>query len=145
MIYCLAVNFFSIALLFNDYKKQNCINNYYYQRDLEPILIEKNFIVSGRNTIIHKIKKFDLLIVNPTYDTVIVSSRGIGIYKGPIPAKKSIAKKAYQEVVDLSASDIFGEGKMLLFVQALDNREYKIDYSKVGTPAFIKVHQDNYI
>lgn len=108
-------------------------------------MIEKNFIVSGRNTIIHKIKKFDLLIVNGAYDTVIVSSRGIGVYKGPIPEKKSIAKKAYQDVVDLSSSDIFGEGKMLLFIQALDNREYKIDYSKVGTPAFIKVHQDNYI
>jgi len=108
-------------------------------------LVDKNFIVSGRNTIIHKIKKFDLLIVNGEYDTVIVSSRGIGIYKGPIPQKKSLAKKAYQDVVDLSSSDIFGEGKMLLFVQALDNREYKIDYSKVGTPNFIKIHQDNYI
>ena len=108
-------------------------------------MIDKNFIVSGRNTIIHKIKKFDLLIVNGAYDTVIVSSRGIGIYKGPIPHKRSIAKKAYQEVVDISSAEIFGEGKMLLFIQALDNREYKIDYSKVGTSSFIKIHQDSYI
>lgn len=108
-------------------------------------MIEKNFIVSGRNTIIHKVKKFDLLIVNGTYDTVIVSNRGIGIYKGDIPIKRSIAKKAYQEVVDLAATDIFGEGKNLLFIQALDNKEYKIDYSKVGTKNFIKIHQDNYI
>ncbi len=108
-------------------------------------MIDKNFIVSGRNTIIHKIKKFDLIIVNGEYDALIVSIRGIGIYKGAIPEKRSLAKKVYQEVVDLSSSDIFGEGKMLLFIQALDNREYKIDYSKVGSPAFIKIHQDNYI
>jgi hypothetical protein len=108
-------------------------------------LIEKNFIVSGRNTIIHKVRKFDLIIVNGSHDTVIVSSRGIGIYRGDIPAKRSIAKKAYQEVVDLAAADIFGEGKNLLFIQALDNKEYKIDYSKAGTKSFIKIHQDNYI
>jgi hypothetical protein len=108
-------------------------------------LIEKNFIVSGRNTIIHKIKKFDLLIINDDYDVVIVSYRGLGIYKGEIPEKRSHAKKNYQEVIDVTASDIFGEGKTLLFIQALDNKEYKVDYSKVGTPSFIKVHQDNYM
>tara|TARA_B110000881_G_C18500789_1_gene476760 strand:+ start:352 stop:678 length:327 start_codon:yes stop_codon:yes gene_type:complete len=108
-------------------------------------LIEKNFIVSGRNTIIHKIKKFDLLIINDDFDAVIVSHRGIGIFKGAIPEKRSHAKKNYQEVIDLTASDIFGEGKTLLFIQALDNKEYKIDYSKAGTPNFIKIHQDNYI
>lgn len=108
-------------------------------------MIEKNFIVSGRNTIIHKIKKYDLLIINGDYDVVIVSSRGLGIYKGEIPEKKSIAKKNYQDVIDLESGDIFGEGKTLLFIQALDNKEYKVDYSKVGTPSFIKIHQDNYI
>ena len=108
-------------------------------------MIEKNFIVSGRNTIIHKIKKFDLLIINDDFDVIIVSHRGLGIYKGQIPEKRSHAKKNYQEVIDLTASDVFGEGKTLLFVQALDNKEYKIDYSKVGTPNFIKIHQDNYI
>lgn len=108
-------------------------------------MIEKNFIVSGRNTIIHKIKKYDLLIINGDYDVVIVSSRGLGIYKGEIPEKKSIAKKNYQDVINLESGDIFGEGKTLLFIQALDNKEYKVDYSKVGTPSFIKIHQDNYI
>jgi len=108
-------------------------------------LVEKNYITSGRNTIIHKIKKFDLLIINGENPVVIVSHRGIGIYKGEIPAKRSIAKKAYQDVVYIESSEIFGEEKTLLFVQALDGREYKIDYSKIETNNFIRVHQDNYI
>ena len=108
-------------------------------------MIEKNFIVSGRNTIIHKVKKFDLLIINAPYDVVIVSNRGIGIYKGEIPTKRSIAKKAYQEVIDIASGEVFGEEKKLLFIQALDSKEYKIDYSKAGTKSFIRVHQDNYL
>lgn len=108
-------------------------------------MIEKNFITSGRNTIIHKMKKFDLLIVNGDKSVVIVSHRGIGIYKGEIPAKRSLAKKAYQDVVYIESGEIFGEEKTLLFVQALDGKEYKIDYSKIGTNNFIRVHQDNYI
>ena len=108
-------------------------------------MIERNFITSGRNTIIHKMRKFDLLLVNGSNPVVIISNRGIGIYKGPIPRKRSEAKKAYQEVVDIGAVEVFGEEKTLLFVQALDNKEYKIDYTKVGTSSFIKIHQDNYI
>jgi hypothetical protein len=108
-------------------------------------LIEKNFITSGRNTVIHKSRKFDLIILNGGHQTIVVSHRGISPYNGPIPRKKSEAKKAYQEVVDLASIDIFGEEKKLLFVQALDNKEYKIDYTKEGTTNFIKVHQDNYI
>jgi len=108
-------------------------------------LVEKNFITSGRNTIIHKIKKFDLLIVNGEKPVVIVSHRGIGIYKGEIPAKRSIAKKAYQDIVAVESGEIFGEEKTLLFVQSLDGREYKIDYSKIDTKSFIRVHQDNYL
>lgn len=108
-------------------------------------MAERNFITSGRNTIIHKIKKFDLLIVNGENPVVIVSHRGIGIYKGEIPAKRSIAKKAYQDVVYIESSEIFGEEKTLLYVQALDDREFQIDYSKVNTKNFIRVHQDNYI
>ncbi|GLX77057.1 hypothetical protein tinsulaeT_03970 [Thalassotalea insulae] len=108
-------------------------------------MIEKNFITSGRNTIIHKIRKFDLLIINGAHPVVIVSNRGIGVYKGPVPKKKSDAKKAYQEVVDLGAIEVFGEEKTLVFIQALDNKEYKIDYSKVNTPNFIRIHQDSYI
>ena len=108
-------------------------------------MIDKNFITSGRNTIIHKMRKFDLLLLNGMHPTVIVSNRGIGLYKGEIPNKKSDAKKAYQEVVDVTSIDVFGEEKTLLFIQALDNKEYKVDYSKVGTPNFIKIHQQTYI
>jgi len=108
-------------------------------------LIEKNFIISGRNTIIHKIRKFDLLIVNGGHPVVIISNRGIGLYKGELPRKKSDAKKAYQDVVDVGAKEVFGEEKTLIFIQALDNKEYKIDYSKVGTKNFIRIHQDNYV
>lgn len=108
-------------------------------------MVEKNFITSGRNTIIHKMKKFDLLIVNGENPVVIVSHRGIGIYKGEIPAKRSIAKKAYQDVVYVESAELFGEEKTLLFIQALDGREYKVDYSKIDTKNFIRIHQDNYI
>lgn len=108
-------------------------------------MIEKNFITSGRNTVIHKNRKFDLLIVNGSKPVVIISNMGIGLYKGLIPKKRAEAKKAYQEVVDVAMSEVFGEEKTLIFVQALDNKEYKIDYSKVGTPNFIKIHQENYI
>jgi|TARA_R110002050_G_scaffold161821_9_gene291604 hypothetical protein len=109
-------------------------------------LAEKNFITSGRNTIIHKIKKFDLLIINGDDNPiVVVSHRGIGIYKGAIPEKRSLAKKAYQDIVNVESSEVFSEEKTLLFIQALDGREYKIDYSKINTNSFIKIHQDNYI
>jgi len=108
-------------------------------------MVEKNFITSGRNTIIHKMKKFDLLIVNGDNPVVIVSHRGIGIYKGEVPAKRALAKKAYQDVVYVESSELFGEEKTLLFVQALDGREFKIDYSKTNTKSFIKVHQDHYL
>jgi len=108
-------------------------------------LAEKNFITSGRNTVIHKIKKFDLLIINGDYPVVIISHRGIGIYKGEIPAKRSIAKKAYQDIVHIASSEVFSEEKTLLFIQSLDGREYKIDYSKAGTTSFIKIHQDTYM
>lgn len=108
-------------------------------------MAERNFITSGRNTIIHKVKKFDLLIVNGENPVVIVSHRGIGIYKGEIPAKRAIAKKSYQDVVYIDSSEVFGEEKTLLFVQALDGREFQIDYSKIKTKTFISVHQHNYI
>jgi hypothetical protein len=31
----------------------------------------------------------------------------------------------------------------LLFVQTINGKEYKVDYSKQGTPLFIKIHQEN--
>ncbi len=106
---------------------------------------DKNFITSGRNTIIHKNKKIDLLIINGAHPVAMVTHTGIALYNGIMPKKRAEAKKAYQEVVDVSAGEVFGEEKTLVFVQALDNKEYKLDYSKVGTANFIKVHQENYI
>ena len=94
---------------------------------------------------IHKVKKFDLLIINGEKPVVIISHRGIGIYKGEIPAKRSIAKKAYQDIVDIESKEVFGEEKTLVFIQALDGIEYKIDYSKEGTTSFIKIHQNHYM
>jgi hypothetical protein len=108
-------------------------------------LRDKNFITSGRNTIIHKNKKIDLLLVNGVYPVAIVSHTGINIYRGVMPQRRSEAKKADQELVDLSTPGVFGHEKTLVFVQALDNKEYKLDYSKIGTDNFIKVHQENYI
>ena len=42
-------------------------------------------------------------------------------------------------------NDVFGEVKTLLFIQAINNKEYKVDYSKKGTDLFIRIHQENYI
>ena len=108
-------------------------------------MLDKNYITSGRNTIIHKSRKFDLLIVNANNPVIIISHRGIGIYKGEVPSKRAIAKKAYQEVVNIATMEVFGEEKTLLFIQALDGREYKIDYSKKDTKRFIKIHQESYL
>ena len=58
---------------------------------------EKNFITSGRNTLIHKNKKFDLLVVNGSHPVAIVSHTGIDVYNGAMPNKRAEAKKAYQE------------------------------------------------
>lgn len=107
---------------------------------------ERPFLVSGRNTIIHKLKKLDLVIINGDSDPVVLVTRnGVKIFNEPVPANRVEAKERYLELVDIGSSDVFGESKTLLFVQALNNKEYKIDYSKVGTDIFIRVHQENYI
>lgn len=72
---------------------------------------EKNFITSGRNTIIHKIRKTDLIILNGGAIPVIVSNKGIMPYTGEVPRKKADAKKNYMEVIDLGSIEIFGEEK----------------------------------
>jgi hypothetical protein len=107
---------------------------------------EKPFLVSGRNTIIHKLKKVDLIIINDDEDPpVIVTRHGVKPFNEPVPANRAEAKERYMELVDISSTEVFGECKTLLFVQALNNKEYKIDFSKSGTNLFIRVHQDNYI
>ena len=107
---------------------------------------ERPFLVSGRNTIIHKQKKLDLVIVNNETDPVVIVSRtGVKIFTEEVPANRVEAKERYMEVVDISSSDVFGEAKTLLFIQAINNKEYKVDYSKKGTDLFIRIHQENYI
>lgn len=107
---------------------------------------ERPFLVSGRNTLIHKLKKVDLVIVNGDNDPVVIVTRnGVKIFTETVPANRVEAKERYLELVDIGSADVFGESKTLLFVQALNNKEYKIDYSKVGTDLFIRVHQENYI
>ena len=107
---------------------------------------ERPFLVSGRNTLIHKQKKLDLVIINGDSDPVVIVSRtGVKIFSEPVPVNRIEAKERYMELVDIGSSDVFGETKTLLFVQALNNKEYKIDYTKVGTELFIRVHQENYI
>lgn len=107
---------------------------------------EKAFLVSGRNTLIHKNKKLDLIIVNDDSDPVVMVTRNsVKIFSEAVPASRAEAKERYMEIVDISSSDVFGEAKTLLFVQAINNKEYKIDYSKAGTDLFIRIHQENYI
>lgn len=107
---------------------------------------EKAFLVSGRNTLIHKNKKMDLIIVNDDDDPpLIVTRHGVKRFEESIPTSRSEAKERYLELVDVSNIDVFGETKTLLFIQALNNKEYKVDYTKQDTDMFIRVHQDNYI
>ena len=107
-------------------------------------MTEKPYLVSGRNTLIHKIRKFDLLILNGNDDpAVVVNYKGIKVYTGKIPENKREAKMMDMELVDVTASEVFGDEKTLIFVQTLNGKEYKIDYSKAGTSMFIRVHQDS--
>ncbi|MCV2884798.1 hypothetical protein OE749_08830 [Aestuariibacter sp. AA17] len=107
-------------------------------------MTEKPYIVSGRNTIIHKVRKFDLLLTNGEDNPpVLVTHKGLKEYSGKIPDNKREAKMMDMELVDVTLGDVFGDEKTLIFVQTLNGKEYKIDYSKLGTPMFIKVHQDS--
>ncbi|WNO61398.1 hypothetical protein [Rheinheimera sp. MMS21-TC3] len=107
---------------------------------------EKAFLISGRNTLIHKNKKLDLIIVNEESDPVVVVTRnGVKKFDEKVPANRVEAKERYMEVVNVSGSEVFGETKILLFIQAINNKEYKIDYSKSDTDLFIRIHQESYI
>lgn len=107
-------------------------------------MTEKPYLVSGRNTLIHKIRKLDLLVVNGD-DTppILVTYKGIKRYEGKIPENKREAKMMDMELVDVTTSEIFGDEKTLIFIQTLNGKEYKIDYSKPDTSMFIKIHQDS--
>lgn len=105
---------------------------------------EKAFLVSGRNTLIHKIRKLDLLVTNgEDQPAVIVTHKAIKEFTGEIPENKRDAKLRDMELVDVTTLEIFGEEKTLLFIQTINGKEYKVDYSKHGTPLFIKIHQEN--
>lgn len=107
-------------------------------------MTEKPYLLSGRNTIIHKVRKYDLLILNgDDVPPVLCTHKGLKEYDGPIPENKREAKKLDMELVDVTSVDLFGEEKTLLFVQSLGGKEYKVDYSKVDTSLFIKVHQSS--
>ena len=73
----------------------------------------------------------------------IFFDKGIKQYEGKVPENKRDAKMMDMELVDVTTSDVFGDEKTLLFVQTLNGKEYKIDYSKIGTSMFIKIHQDS--
>ncbi|MFC3033566.1 hypothetical protein ACFOEE_13645 [Pseudoalteromonas fenneropenaei] len=108
--------------------------------------IERAYIKSGRNTIIHKEKKIDLVIVNGDNQPKIkVTHSGLEPFKDELPRNRREAKERYLEVVQVSSNEVFGEMKRLLFIQALDGKEYKVDYSKVGTKLFVRIHQDSYL
>jgi hypothetical protein len=105
---------------------------------------ETPYLLSGRNTVIHKQRKVDLLIVNSRQDPVLmVMYNGIEEYSGKVPENKLDAKRMDVAKVDVSSPENFGDYRSLLFVQTLNNKEYKIDYSKKGTDYFITVHQES--
>ncbi len=107
-------------------------------------MTEKPFLVSGRNTLIHKVRKYDLLILNgEDYPPVLVTHKSLKPYTGKVPDNKREAKMMDMELVDVTLADVFGDEKTLLFVQTINGKEYKIDYSKINTELFIRVHQDN--
>lgn len=107
---------------------------------------DRSFIKSGRNTIIHKDKKLDLVIVNSDdHPRIKVTQHGLEPFKEELPKNRRDAKERYLDIVYISSADVFSEEKQLLFIQALDGREYKVDYSKIGTKLFVRVHQDSYL
>ena len=104
----------------------------------------KPFLVSGRNTLIHKIRKLDLLIINGDDNpAVVVTYKGIKKFVGEVPDSKRNAKLQDMELVDLTNIEVFGEEKTLLFIQTINGKEYKVDYSKHSSSLFIKIHQEN--
>ena len=105
---------------------------------------EDPYILSGRNTIIHKLRKVDLVIINGRQDPkLLIMHNGIEEYTGAIPKNKLEAKRMDVAIVEVAHPDNFGDFKSLLFVQTLNNKEYKIDYSKKESNYFITVHQES--
>jgi hypothetical protein len=111
-------------------------------------MTERPYLISGRNTIIHKIRKLDLIIVNGDNDDkppIIVTHKGVKRFTGRVPENKREAKMMDAELVDVTLGEVFGDEKTLLFIQTINGKEYKVDYSKSDTELFIKIHQDSVI
>ena len=105
---------------------------------------EDPYILSGRNTVIHKQRKVDLLIVNSRQDPILlVVHNGIEEFTGEMPKNKLEAKRMDVVIIEVSSPDNFGDYKNLLFVQTLNNKEFKIDYTKKGTNYFVTTHQES--
>ncbi|MDP4984547.1 hypothetical protein [Pseudoalteromonas tunicata] len=108
--------------------------------------LERAYILSGRNTIIHKEKKFDLVLINgENHPKIKVTQHGLEPFKEELPKNRRDAKERYLEVMHIASPEVFSEEKSLLFIQALDGREYKIDYTKIGTKLFVRIHQESYL
>ena len=104
-------------------------------------MLESPFLLSGRNTIIHKVRKYDLLIINgEEHPALLVTHTGVSEYNDAIPQTKREAKMQGMILIDISSVEVFGDEKILLFIQTINAKEYKIDYSKVNSPLFIKMH-----
>lgn len=111
-------------------------------------MTDRPYLLSGRNTIIHKLRKLDLIIVNGDENDkppIIVTHKGVKRYSGRVPENKREAKMMDAELVDITVGEVFGDEKTLLFVQTINGKEYKVDYSKADTDLFIKIHQDSVI
>ena len=68
---------------------------------------ERSFIKSGRNTIIHKDKKLDLVIVNAEqHPRIKVTQNGLEPFKEDLPKNRRDAKERYLEIVNVSSADI---------------------------------------
>jgi hypothetical protein len=67
----------------------------------------------------------------------------IEIYEGKIPENKLEAKRMDMVKVDIASAENFSDYRPMLFIQTLNNKEYKVDYSKAGTDYFITIHQDS--
>jgi hypothetical protein len=62
----------------------------------ENSMSEVAYIISGRNTVIHKIRKLDLLLVSEVGLPVVkVTQNGLAIYDGIVPRNRREAKDAY--------------------------------------------------
>ena len=65
------------------------------------------------------------------------------VYEGRLPENKLEAKRMDMVTVDISSSDNFSDYRPMLFIQTVNNKEYKVEYSKAGTDYFITIQQDS--